>query len=131
ARAASDSTARGPIRAEIERAIADSPFNARSQSFAGNLALLERHFDEAARQQPTEVVVRDRQGLAHFYAGDLAGAERAFRAADSAPGAYPEYDLRLGQLLAARGKRDEARRAYERSLARHPDLTEARDSLEA
>jgi len=138
ARAASDSTARGPIRAEIERAIADSPFNARSQSFAGNLALLEgrfedaeRYFDEAARQQPIDVVVRDRQGLAHLYAGDLAGAERAFRAADSAPGAYPEYDLRQGQLLAARGKRDQARRAYERSLARHPDLTEARDSLEA
>jgi len=136
--AARDSTLRDPIRAEIDRTIAESPYNARSQAFAGNLALLEgrfedaeRHFDEAARQQPTEVAVRDRQGLAHFYAGDLAGAERAFRAADSAPGAYPEYDLRQGQLLAARGKRAEARRAYERSLARHPDLTEARDSLES
>jgi tetratricopeptide (TPR) repeat protein len=136
--AASDSTLRGPIRAEIDRAIAESPYNARSQVFAGNLGLLEgrfadaeRHYDEAARQQPFEIEVRDRQGLAHLYAGDLAGAARAFRAADRAPGAYAEADLRAGQLLAARGRRDEARRAYERSLARHPDLTEARDSLEA
>ena len=137
-RAARDSTLRGPIRAEIDRAIADSPYNAGAHVLAGNLALLEgrfddavKHFDEAARQQPMETAVRDRQGLAHLYAGDLAGAERAFRAADRASGAYPEADLREGQLLAARGKRDEASRAYERSLARHPDLTEARDSLQA
>jgi tetratricopeptide (TPR) repeat protein len=133
-----DSTVRRPIRDEIDRAIAASPYNARAQAFAGNLALLEgrftdaeRHFDEAARQQPLETVALDRQGLAHFYAGDLAGAERAFRAADRAPGPYAEADLRRGQLLVARGRRDEARRAYERSLARHPDLTEARDSLAA
>ena len=138
ARAALDSTIRGPIRAEFDRAIADSPYNARAHAFAGNLALLEgrfddasRHFDEAARQQPLEPAVLDRQGLAHLYAGDLGGAERAFRAADRAPGGYAEADLRAGQLLAARGRRDEARRAYERSLARHPDLTEARDSLES
>jgi tetratricopeptide (TPR) repeat protein len=129
---------RGPIGDEIDRAIAGSPYNARAQAFAGNLALLEgrftdaeRHFDVAARQHPLDTVTLDRQGLAHLYAGDLAGAERAFRAADRAPGAYPEVDLRQGQLLAVRGRRDEARRAYERSLARHPDLTEARDSLEA
>jgi tetratricopeptide (TPR) repeat protein len=136
-RAMRDSTARGGIRAEIDRTIADSPYNARSQAFAGNLALLEgrfadarAHFDEAARQHPLETAVRDRQGLAHLYAGDLAGAEQAFRAARSAPGKYAEADLREGQLLAARGRRDEARSAYERSLARHPELTEARDSLE-
>ena len=137
-RAARDSTLRGPIRAEIDRAIAESPYNAHAQGFAGNLALLEgrfsdaeRNFDEAARQQPLEPTVRDRQGLAHLYAGDLAAAERAFRAAGRAPGAYAEADLRQGQLFAARGLRDEARRAYERSLAHHPELTEARDSLDA
>ena len=136
--AARDSTARGPILEEIERAIRDSPWNARSHAFAGNLALLEdrwadarTHFDEAARQHPYEATVRDLQGLAHLQAGDLDGAERAFRAAARAPGAYAEADLREGQLLAARGKRDAARRAYGRSLARHPELTEARDSLEA
>ena len=137
-RASADSTLRGPIRAELERAIAGSPYNEREQAIAGNMALLEgrwadavQHFDEAARQQPNEPAVLDRKGLAHFYAGDLAGAERAFRAAARAPGGYPLADLRQGQLLAARGKRDDARRAYERSLARHPELTEARDSLEA
>ena len=133
-----DSTLRGPIGAELERAIASSPYNERAQALAGNLALVEgrfadacRHFDQAAREQPNESAVLDRQGLVHLYAGDLAGAERAFRAAGRAPGAYPLADLRAGQLLAARGKRDEARRAYERSLARHPEITEARDSLQA
>jgi len=137
-RASRDPTLRGRIRAEIDRAIAASPYNAGAQMLAGNMALLEgrfddavRSFDQAARQQPFGTAVRDRQGLAHLYAGDLAGAARAFRAADGAPGAYAEADLRAGQLLAARGRRDEARRAYERSLARHPDLTEARDSLES
>jgi hypothetical protein len=137
ARAARDSTLRGPIRAEIERAGAGSPYNACTHVLAGFLALLEGHsddaelqFDDAARQHPLNATVRDRQGLAHLYAGDLAGAERAFRAADRAPGGYPEADLRQGQLMAARGTRDAARRAYERSLARHPELTEARDSLE-
>ena len=134
--AARDPALRGPIRAEIDRAIADSPYNARSQAFAGNLALLERrwadasaHFDEAARQHPLETAVLERQGLSHLHAGDLAGAERAFRAADHAPGDWPAADLRFGQLLAARGRRVEAQRAYERSLARHPEITEARDSL--
>jgi predicted negative regulator of RcsB-dependent stress response len=44
---------------------------------------------------------------------------------------WPERDLRFGTALAALGRREEARRAYERSLARQPALTEARDSLEA
>src|SRR5205814_8384007 len=63
-RALRDSTARAPIRAEIARAIADSPYNGRSQVFAGNLALLEArfkdagaYFDEAARQHPYETNV--------------------------------------------------------------------------
>ena len=136
ARAVRDSTIRPALRVEFDRAVAGSPYNARAHFLAGNLALLDgrfadarAHFDEAARQQPFETAVLDRQGLAHLYDGDLAGAERAFRAADRAPGAYPEANLRRGQLLAARGKKDDARRAYEQSLKRHPEITEARDSL--
>jgi hypothetical protein len=84
--ASRDSTARAPISAEIERAIAQSPYNARSQAFAGNLAFLEdrfgdarAHFDEAARQQPFETEVIARQGLAHLFTGDLDGAARVPR----------------------------------------------------
>src|SRR5262249_37873946 len=124
------------IRDEIVRAIAGSPYNAREQALAGNLALLEGRFadarenyDEAARQQPYDIAVRDRQGLAHLYAGDPARAEQAFGAAGRARGKYADSDLREGQVLAALGRRDAARTAYERSLARHPELTEARDSL--
>ena len=134
--AARESAIRPAIRAECDRAIGGSPYNSRAHALAGNLALLEgrfadarEHFDEAARQQPLDTAVRDRQGMAHFYDGDLDGAELAFRAADRAPGAYPQADLRRGQLLAARGRRDDARRAYEQSLKRHPEITAARDSL--
>ena len=138
ARAARDSTIRGPIRAEFDRAIADSPYNARAQSFAGNLALLEgafddacRHFDAAAKQQPLESNVLDRQGLSHLYAGDLAGAERAFRAARRAA-----RRLALGRPARgpAPGRARPAGRGAPRvrALARAPPRrsAEARDSLE-
>src|SRR5262249_3442583 len=64
-----------------------------------------------------------------LYSGDPAGAEQAFEAARRCPGDWPESDLRQGQVLAAIGRRDAARRAYERSLARHPEVSGARDSL--
>jgi len=135
-RAARDSTIRGPIREEFERAIRSSPWNARSHAFAGTLALLEArwadaatHFAEAARQQPAEGELRERMGLALLHGGDAAGALAAFRATRNLRPNWPEGDLRMGQALAALGRRDEARRAYERSLARHPELSEARDSL--
>jgi hypothetical protein len=131
-----DSTLRRPIGDEIARAISSSPYNARAQAFAGNLALLEGrwadardHFSEAVRQQPLEGVLRERLGLAKLHAGDAAGALAAFEEERRVRTKWPEAELRMGQALAALGRRDEARRAYERSLARHPDLGEARDSL--
>jgi len=135
-RAARDSTTRGAISAELDRAIASSPYNGRAHALAGNLALLEgrwsdarAHFDAAVRLQPQDLALRERQGLARLYGGDPRGAEAAFREARGLPGNWSEADLREGQALAALGRREDARRAYERSLARHPELTEARDSL--
>ena len=138
ARAARDSTVRGAIAAELERAIASSPYDARAHAFAGNLALLEgrwadarAHFDAAAAIQPLESELRARQGVARLYGGDPAGAEQSFAMARRLDRSWPEADLRQGQVLAALGRRDDARRAYERSLAHHPEITEARDSLAA
>ncbi len=136
-RAERDSAFRRLASADFERAIASSPLNARAHTLAGNLAMIEErwaeagaHYDEAVRQQPLEAQLLERQGLARLYSGDAAGALTSFRALHRQQPRWVEADLRMGQALAALGRRDEARRAWERSLERHPELGEARDSLE-
>ncbi len=135
-RAFRDSTVRRPVSEEFARAIASSPWNARAHTFAANLAMLEGryveardHYEQAVRQQPLEVDLRERLGLARLYSGDAEGALAAFRAERRVRKDWPEADLREGQALAVLGRRDEARRAWQRSLDRHPELGEARDSL--
>ena len=135
-RAASDSTLRQPMRAEFKRAMAASPWNARAHIFAGHLEMLEGHFAaaraqyaEAVRQLPLESGLHERLGLSEYYGGDPVAAMAAFRAERRLQPAWPEADLREGQALAAMGARAHARQAYERSLAKHPEFTEARDSL--
>lgn len=131
-----DSTVRAPVAEEIQRAIASSPWNARAHTFAGNLDMLgaryadaRAHYAEAARQQPLELELHERLGLALLYSGDPAGALQAFRAERRLRPAWPEADFREGQALAALGRSAEARAAWERSVARHPELAEAADSL--
>ncbi len=135
-RAYRDSTVRAPVSAEFARAIASSPWNARARTFSGNLAMLEGHFnearsqyEEAVRQQPLEGELRERLGLARLYAGDAQGALEAFHEARRMMPAWREADMREGQALAAMGRVREARAAWKRSLERHPELAEARDSL--
>jgi len=132
-----DSAFRRVAATEFERAIASSPWNARAHTLAGNLAMIEghwaearTHYDEAVRQQPLESQLLERQGLARLHAGDAAGALVSFRALRKRQPAWAEADLREGQALAGLGRRDEARRAWERSVERHPELSEARDSLD-
>lgn len=131
-----DSTRRAPVAAEIERAIASSPFNARSHTYAGNLDMLigrfaeaRGHYEEAVRQQPLEREIRARLGLARLYSGDAAGALEAFREERRRFPDWAEADLREGQALAALGRMSEARKLWERSVAKHPQIKEAADSL--
>ena len=88
------------------------------------------HYDEAVRQQPLESQLLERQGLARLFSGDASGAFASFRTLHKRQPGWAEADLREGQALARLGRRDEARRAWERSVERHPELSEARDSLE-
>ena len=135
-RVASDTTLRAPVRAEFVRAIRSSPWNARAHALAGNLDLLEGHFvaarahyDEAVRVLPFEPGLHERLGLAEIYAGAPAAALPAFRSERELRPGWPEADLREGQAFAAMGDSKRARAAYERSLAKHPEFSEARDSL--
>jgi hypothetical protein len=136
-RAGQDSTMPTALEAELQRAIASSPWNARAHALAGNLAMIEgdydrarAHYDEAVRQQPLEAQLLERQGLARLHAGDPAAALVSFRERARRGAPWPEADLRIGEALAALGRREEARRAWQRSIARHPEVTAARDSLE-
>jgi hypothetical protein len=136
--AARDSTQRAPMRAEFERAIRSSPCNARAHTLAGNLDLMEgrfaaarAHFSEAVRGLPLEPGLHERLGLAELYAGEPAPALAAFRTERELRPGWPEADLRDGEALAALGDARRARQAYERSLAKHPEIGEARDSLAA
>ena len=135
-RAASDSTLRPLLRAEFMRAIAASPWNARAHTLAGHLDLLEGRFAaaraqyaEAVRQLPLESGLHEHLGLAEYYGGDPVAALASFHAERRVQPAWPAADLREGQALAAIGDHAHARQAYERSLARHPEFSEARDSL--
>jgi hypothetical protein len=137
-RAERDSAFRRVASAEFERAIASSPWNARAHTLAGNLAMIEEHwsearahYDEAVRQQPLESQLLERQGLARLFSGDAAGALVSFRTLRKRQPGWAEADLREGQALARLGRRDEARRAWDRSVQHHPELSEARDSLES
>jgi hypothetical protein len=136
--AARDSTARARMRAEFERAIRASPWNARAHTLAGNLDLMEgrfaaarAHFAAAVRGLPLEPGLHERLGVAELYAGEPAPALAAFRTERELQPRWPEADLRAGQALAALGDPRRAREAYARSLAKHPEFGEARDSLAA
>jgi hypothetical protein len=74
-----DSTVRAPVGAEIARALASSPWNARAHTFAGNLDMLagrftqaRGHYAEAVRQQPLEPELRERLRMAKHYADSTA-----------------------------------------------------------
>jgi len=136
--AARDSTERAPMRAEFERAIRSSPWNARAHTLAGNLDLMagrfaaaRAHYAEAVRLLPLEPGLHERLGLAELDSGEPGAALAAFRTERELRPGWPEADLRAGQALAVLGDSRRAREAYARSLAKHPEIGEARDSLAA
>ncbi len=137
AAAGRDSLVRAEAAAEFARAMRESPWNARAHTLQGNLDMIEgdfaaarAHYDEALRQQPHEPELLPRQGLARLHAGDPAAALESFRRMRRLRPDWPEADLREAQALMALGRREQALRLARRSLERHPEVREARDSLD-
>jgi tetratricopeptide (TPR) repeat protein len=100
--------------AEFARAMRSSPHNGHAHTLQGHVEMFKRnfeaaraHYDEAARLQPSDPDIRPWQGLARLRSGDPEAA------------------------LDALGRRDEAIRRLRRSVERHPELSEARDSLKS
>lgn len=63
------------------------------------------------------------KGFERLYAGDLAGAEAAFRAATACDGAPADAHGALGDVLSEAGRPAEAAEAYARALADEPRWT--------
>lgn len=83
----------------------------------------------AAEPPPPTAYAAFQQGLRAEDAGDAARAEALYRRALDADASFAAAWTNLGNVLAARGARGEAREAYERALALDPEQPEARFNL--
>ena len=136
--AGADSLARAALRAELERAAAASPWNARANDALAYLDLMDARWADARRRvgaalrlEPGLYRAHERIGLAWLMEGRPHEALAEFEAERRAPGHTPLVELRLGQALQALGRREEARLAYTRALAVPASEADARDSLAA
>lgn len=89
------------------------------------------HFRKALLVKGGSAEAHNNLGFSCFQTGDFWRAELHLRAAARlSPGAaQPWYNL--GNLYAARGRRQEAEDAYRRALERRPDMEKAKEKLDA
>lgn len=110
-------------RAATDPALRPAAFAALGRVYAGlsRPDLARAYFDRALRLRPNDAGLHRERGFTAYLEGDLDGAIAAFRTATT----YAPGDERLwsglGGLYLAAGRRDDARRAFERSLALRPN----------
>ncbi|MBU2640185.1 MAG: tetratricopeptide repeat protein [Gammaproteobacteria bacterium] len=115
------------LEKDLRRVIALRPDNAQAYNALGytladrtnRLAESITLLDKALSLAPNDAYILDSVGWAQFRAGDLAKAqaylERAYRLRPD-----PEIAAHLGEVLWARGQRDEAGKLWQTSLQTHP-----------
>jgi tetratricopeptide (TPR) repeat protein len=86
-------------------------------------------YQEALRQSPADWVLHERLGQLLERAGDLAGAEQAYRQVLALLPHYAQADYHLGNVLEAEGRGGEAQAFFKLALRKRPDLVEARNGL--
>ena len=135
-RCSADSAFRGRLAAELGRALASSPRDAKARSLLANIALMEgrggearQHLLAALAVDPFTLRAHERLGLLDLEEGHPGEALREFREEARMNGALPGLDLRVGQAYRRLGDAGAARRWYQRELRRNPANPEARDSL--
>jgi tetratricopeptide (TPR) repeat protein len=137
AEAMADSTTRRGFARELERMAAESAVNSTAHSllayvadFEGRRADARRELARAHDVDPGLPRYHDRLGLSLMSEGRLAEAREEFGiAARRRESPYPDFEIGLAWLR--EGNLAEARRALARSVATHPEIAAAADSLRA
>jgi DNA-binding winged helix-turn-helix (wHTH) protein/TolB-like protein/Flp pilus assembly protein TadD len=110
-------------RAAGDTALRPAAYAALARVYAGLARpdLARAYFDRALRLQPNDAGLHRERGFAAYLGGDLDGAIAAFRTAAVLAPSDERLWSGLGGLYLAAGRRDEARQAFERSLALRPN----------
>jgi Flp pilus assembly protein TadD len=113
--------------AAFRRALAIYPRYASALANLGNVAFARgavdsaiAFYEAALAERPAFERARWNLAVAHERRGDAHAAAREYAAIAAADPTHFESRLRLGELLAAAGRRDEARRPIEEALALRP-----------
>lgn len=77
-------------------------------------------FEKASGLMPTDAMASFHLGRCRMQLGDIAAAERAWRAALDARPAFPDAHRQLGELLEKSGRHDEARKHLQEAVALNP-----------
>jgi Tfp pilus assembly protein PilF len=93
---------------------------ARALVAQGSHAEAERHFDEALRRVPAHAAAWEGAADCRLRQGDPAGALARLRSGQAASPADASLRRREARLLVELGRREEARRAYEKALPLAP-----------
>ena len=136
--AAADPALRPPVRAELEREVAESPWHGQAYSLLANLALMEADWKAARPLLDSVLAIDHRRPRAHQRLGLLdlidhrpQSALRHFAREAEIHGASAELDVAEARAWAAAGRYDRARAACRRALKRDAAYAEAADSLAA
>jgi tetratricopeptide (TPR) repeat protein len=137
-RAAVDSGLRARAIAEVERAVASSPWNGSAHHLFGIFALMEGRTGDARRHLEAALALKPWLPRVHELLGRAALAEHRPRDAirelsrERRLHAPPRgLDFQFGCAYQQLGQFDRSRDAYRRELTRDPGNAEARDSLTA
>jgi hypothetical protein len=133
-----DPSLRARVRAELDRAAAESPWNATAWSLLANIALADGRLDEARSLLERGLAVNpllqrahERLAIVALEQGRARDALAEVAAQHAIDPARPGLELLRGRAWQRLGDAARARRAYERELRRDPTQVEARDSLAA
>lgn len=131
-RVLADTAARAGLRAELDRALAASPWNSRAHSMHANLALLEDRLPDARAHLVRSLAINPLTPAAHRRLGLIALAEgrpeeavRELRREIEKVGWQPGLALEIGGAYRRLGRPGDARRWFELERRRHPERAAA------
>ncbi|MEW6744262.1 MAG: sulfatase-like hydrolase/transferase [Planctomycetota bacterium] len=93
----------------------------RSLTLRGSYPEARKHLEKALEKRPDRPVAVFNLGLCHQALGDLAHAEAAYRTTLKLWPHHVGATFRLGELMLAHGRKEEARKWFQDCVEHHPD----------